>query len=108
MGSTARSAPLELLDAFGRESLGTESGEPSIPRRNLALEKDATRPYTVRRALHREIFAISTKRSRSFAEQSSVFERKGRHESKQFTPLMIMSAAFSRANGSRQGQSTRV
>jgi hypothetical protein len=61
MGRAARSAPLELLDTFGRKSLGTESGKLSIPRRNLALEKDATHPYTALRALHREIFAISTK-----------------------------------------------
>jgi len=58
MGRTTSSALLELLDAFRRESLATEPGESSIPRRNLALEKDATRPYTVIRAADSEMFAV--------------------------------------------------
>ena len=62
MGSTTDSTLLELLDAFRRASLATESGKSSIPRCNLALEKDATRPYTVIRAPDREMFAISAKR----------------------------------------------
>jgi hypothetical protein len=50
MGSTTRSALLELLDAFWGEGFATESGESPISRRNLALEKDATWPYAVIRA----------------------------------------------------------
>lgn len=80
MGGTARSAPLELLDAFGRKSLGTESGKSSIPRRNLALEKDATRPYTVLRAPHREIFAISTKWGSLVRRTIVGLRTEGRHE----------------------------
>jgi hypothetical protein len=63
MGRTTGSTLLELLDAFRRESLATESGESSIPRCDLALEKDATRPYTVIRAPDSEIFTITLQNS---------------------------------------------